>query len=60
MSAMADYDQCSWPVWIGAEGRQPYQTFCIAEVDALTLDQTQEITSFFERMGGNQPFYFQP
>lgn len=26
----------------------------------LTLEQMQEITGFFERMGGNQPFYFQP
>ena len=28
--------------------------------NVLTLEQMQEITAFFERMGGNQPFYFQP
>jgi phage-related protein len=26
----------------------------------LTLEQMLEITDFFERMGGNQPFYYRP
>jgi phage-related protein len=26
----------------------------------LTLDQMQDITGFFERRGGNEPFYFRP
>lgn len=28
--------------------------------NVLTLEQMQEITGFFERMAGSQPFYFQP
>lgn len=28
--------------------------------NVLTLDQMQDITGFFERMGGNRPFYYQP
>lgn len=28
--------------------------------DALTLDQMQELAQFFERMGGNTPFWYRP
>jgi len=28
--------------------------------DVLTYDQMREIVDFFERMGGNKPFYFRP
>lgn len=28
--------------------------------DALTYQQMEEIIGFFERMGGNQPFYYAP
>jgi phage-related protein len=33
---------------------------CSLKWDALTLDQMHELAEFFERMGGSQPFYYQP